>query len=352
MAKVNKDNLIHGVAADYVAGSGDTANITYGNLRNKLKTAKYPKGTFEVTENGTFDITNYQYVHANITGGGVIPDGYLATFKVAGEDYYMSSCKVGDSITAPPIPPLPAGMSGSFGAWQVGGADVVFPYTPNDDTTLIARWSKVPDGYTVLNYIQTTGSQYINTGIKPYNYGGLGIVVNGFTPFSYSGGYGIKFFSASDSVTSGSHSSGLSLNTSNNKLRLDFNAQNLEFIHQITYGNSYKIECGYSQSLHYAYVKMDDVIEVQNQQLNYVASNTNFQILGAFMDDPSYKFPCNARFGETIITTAPTQLNTLEGTQTLRHFIPCLDTHQVPCMYDVVAETTFYNAGSGTFQYG
>lgn len=36
----------------------------------------------------------------------------------------------------------------------------------------------------------------------------------------------------------------------------------------------------------------------------------------------------------------------------LRDFIPVLDTNNVPCLYDKVSQTFFYNAGTGTFLYG
>lgn len=35
----------------------------------------------------------------------------------------------------------------------------------------------------------------------------------------------------------------------------------------------------------------------------------------------------------------------------LRDFIPVLDSNNIPCLYDKVSETFFYNAGSGTFLY-
>ena len=36
----------------------------------------------------------------------------------------------------------------------------------------------------------------------------------------------------------------------------------------------------------------------------------------------------------------------------IQHFIPVLDQDNVPCMYDLVTETFFYNQGTGTFAYG
>ena len=36
----------------------------------------------------------------------------------------------------------------------------------------------------------------------------------------------------------------------------------------------------------------------------------------------------------------------------VRDFIPCLDASGVPCFYDVVSRTAFYNQGTGQFTYG
>lgn len=36
----------------------------------------------------------------------------------------------------------------------------------------------------------------------------------------------------------------------------------------------------------------------------------------------------------------------------VRDFIPCLDTTNTPCMYDTVTQTAFYNHGTGAFNYG
>lgn len=40
-----------------------------------------------------------------------------------------------------------------------------------------------------------------------------------------------------------------------------------------------------------------------------------------------------------------------DGTSLTRDFIPVLDKSDVPCMYDMITRTLFYNGGTGTFNY-
>lgn len=36
----------------------------------------------------------------------------------------------------------------------------------------------------------------------------------------------------------------------------------------------------------------------------------------------------------------------------IQHFVPCLDSAGIPCMYDLVSKTAFYNQGTGSFTWG
>lgn len=40
------------------------------------------------------------------------------------------------------------------------------------------------------------------------------------------------------------------------------------------------------------------------------------------------------------------------GDELIQDFVPCLDSDGVPCMYDLVTKTAFYNQGSGSFTWG
>lgn len=240
MAMINKDDLIDGIAQDYVDNSGDIATITFGNLRPKLDTAVYPKGTLEITsngqhnvrtyenvdvevpqptgtieitENGTYNVFDYAQAEVDVPTGGallnsvtrnadgtytvididnvshtVVPTetdgqitaitydgnnvplsfsngelisvgdtnidvsrypeaqggniGYQVEFKVDGEDYYVASCKQGESISEPPAYTPTAGM---FFGWKDNNYNLItFPYTPNDNIELYARLVNAP----------------------------------------------------------------------------------------------------------------------------------------------------------------------------------------------------------------
>ena len=68
------------------------------------------------------------------SGGASI--GYTVTFKVSGNDYYVASCLVGDSVLAPEKPTISGYV---FGGWLDNGTAVTFPYTPTADVTLNAN---------------------------------------------------------------------------------------------------------------------------------------------------------------------------------------------------------------------
>ena len=40
------------------------------------------------------------------------------------------------------------------------------------------------------------------------------------------------------------------------------------------------------------------------------------------------------------------------GDERIQDFVPCLDTKGVPCMFDLVSQKPFYNAGPGSFTWG
>lgn len=95
--------------------------------------------------------------------GAVVSNlGYQVTFKVNGENYYASSCKHGGIIGEPP---KPTKENYTFVGWKDSNNNIVtFPYTPTQSTFLTAYFTNV---HTVVNYIQSTNSQYIDLNYIP-----------------------------------------------------------------------------------------------------------------------------------------------------------------------------------------
>lgn len=108
MADINLTQVIHNVKEAYVDLTGDTDDITYGNISTKI---------------------------SEIQTGGGITGGYTVTFKVEGNDYYIASCQQGEAITEPPTPSV---QGKNFGGWQLNGVDITFPYTPTADVEVAA----------------------------------------------------------------------------------------------------------------------------------------------------------------------------------------------------------------------
>jgi len=112
MAEVSLKEIITTIASKYKEVSGDTGEINYGNVSEK--------------------VVSVMNVSSNI--------GYQVKFKVDGDDYYIVSCQQGESITEPPTPTVQSGYS--FICWEDDDDyPIEFPYTPTDDIELIANTS-------------------------------------------------------------------------------------------------------------------------------------------------------------------------------------------------------------------
>lgn len=203
--------------------------------------------------------------------------------------------------------------------------------------------------YTILNYLQGTGTQYINTRITPRP--GIGLYqkctrdntadesplgcynsarrLYGFT--EYGGVLTIGYFNYSQ------------INQSNYM----FQTTNTDALSYIT-GTVYEGWINY---------KNDDILKVYSEENGYdftipksatscgtfaAGEVASIAMFGCYQSSGRLK-PCCCKIYRLTFTI---------GTDIVRDFIPVLDSSGVPAMYDLIRKEYFYNQGTGEFLYG
>ena len=182
----------------------------------------------------------------------------------------------------------------------------------------------IPIPYTELEYIESTGTQYIDTGIKAT---GAYMLELKYLPVSLSASdYGMWLSSGHDNF---------SLGHFNSLTRLFLRTRGSQKSNNITVSSS-------TPNI----LKLMDNVFTYNQSTLSVATN---QPLGS---DNNNIFIFNQSEGGQIGVGKIYYLRLYDANKTLiRDFIPVLDTLGTPCLYDRISETFFYNAGTGTFNY-
>lgn len=190
----------------------------------------------------------------------------------------------------------------------------------------------LPLGYKECKYLESTGTQYIDTNIIPTNDMGIKVkycyTASGSAAISgiYQGNNprtDTLFISSNNGNTSGflfgAHR-GKSYSAS--KIQL-----NTDYVSSINYFNDGKLVLGGITAGSVGTNTVCNASIVLFARLNI--NNSNISI-------------SHSKIYYTEFT---------EGNKITHKFIPCLDTNDVPCMYDTVSKTTLYNVGTGTFNY-
>ena len=197
-----------------------------------------------------------------------------------------------------------------------------------------SEYEGLPDGYTQVEYIQGTGTQYIDIGSKMYNDSEIELC------FSFD-------VIQQDCSIFGSRLSGTTNNfeiasTSNFPLYLDFGNYNTS---RVTYNNAVinaKYICTISKSLRAIY----------DENRTLLARNTT--LISADNVTPS-----NARIFDTVGGFSTNKLKgkvyyckLWENGVLVRNMIPCKNPSNVAGLYDTVNGVFYTNAGTGTFNVG
>lgn len=177
--------------------------------------------------------------------------------------------------------------------------------------------------YTPVNYIQSTGTQDINTGFNPNTNTKVELKINltgtgTLTDYeriieSYNGSTAYLGLKRSNRTTTWAYQ----LNNSGKKS------------FTLTQGVDYTLELTNSS------LKIDDA--------TYTFTATTYT-----SSYPIHIFHGNDRYGKLKLYYMKIYSNNV----LIRDFIPVLDVDGTPCLYDKVGDKFYYNSGTGTFSYG
>jgi len=219
-------------------------------------------------------------------------------------------------------------LFGNTGGGELGIGEDIYAHK----LRLIKDGGELPIGYKRLDYIQTSGTQYIDTGVVAKS--GLSSVLN----FEYT-----------DVATTYS--------------MLDARSGNNRF---------YLCHCGRPSSTSYFYygygsATQSSTTPVTNTryfvETSLASGSQSMKVNGTTIasgsDSSTYNLGVNLYlFGMNYSTPqylAKAKLyccKIKDGDTLVRDYVPCLDPTGTPCLFDKVSRTAFYNAGTGSFTYG
>ena len=192
----------------------------------------------------------------------------------------------------------------------------------------------VKNQYQELEYLESTGTQYINTGIIPTQNTRtkIAFLLTNNIQGQYAGMMGYQ------NVNGGGSSNYRLVNIPGSSLQ--FNG-----------GSSY---IGAENTERYKYYVAD--CSMNNFIVNGISHSSSGQTWGT-ASGPIYLFGrySNESSGVLSSTLCSARLyycKIYENNVLVRDFIPVLDDNNIPCLYDKITYKCFYNIGTGTFDYG
>lgn len=191
----------------------------------------------------------------------------------------------------------------------------------------------VPAGFKEVEYLESTGTQYIDTGIIPTNTHGISINFSFSSNESFDASWcpigarteDIRFW-----INKSVDDSGLTFGFGDYKTSRQTQPKNTLLKASLNLYNNRKM----------IYVN-------GNYQENITSSISN-------LSNTLYLFRANVNGSISFIPPDcriyKAQIS--EGSVLIRDFIPCIDPLGVPCMYDLIEGKPYYNQGTGTFSIG
>ena len=185
--------------------------------------------------------------------------------------------------------------------------------------------SGLPEGYTALEYIQSSGSQYIDTGRKLTQDSDITI------DFRIVGGI---------NRSAGIFGSRESASKNNLTLVLDMDARFL---------------VDFSEYRQHRFITAAS-LERTKIQINKAGVWVNDILKTSWSDVADFETPTNGLIfdiGNNNWTGNKAIMRLYSYTDgDAQQLVPCLDANGVPCLYDLIGKTALYNQGAGSFTWG
>lgn len=183
--------------------------------------------------------------------------------------------------------------------------------------------------YTKLEYIESTGTQYIDTGLPTRNNMKIDIQ------------YYINNFEVARNYVFGVYGE-------NSRYRMQWSHSNTSFA---GYGNLYNSNIIINNSNKLNRLVVDKGKFYLNDSIVYDASNAS-QVYSKDNNKSIYLFALNQNGAVgTFSSIRIYYMKIYEGNTLLRDYVPMLDKNSLPCLYDKVEDKFYYNEGSGEFLY-
>ena len=235
----------------------------------------------------------------------------------------------------------PGSQTVTWDVAQDGGKTITFTYSPITYSISYDSNAGLPGGYTLLSYIESTGTQYIDTGYKPSNSTGYEIT------------HSIAANNGRDNIIIGARE----------------NSGDTRFWTDIDWSSSTTPTIGWgftsytSPEMRYA-LDSSKVGKVITSSLNH--NNSRVTTVDGVAYDTSlssktlssltkniYIFAGNNAGTASYFTSAKVySVKITEGTTLVRDFVPVLNPSGVAGLYDLVNGRFYSNAGTGTFTTG
>lgn len=185
---------------------------------------------------------------------------------------------------------------------------------------------ELPQGYTALEYIQSSGSQYIDTGRKLTQDSDITID-----------------FMIIDKLDSDAGIFGSRQNAYENNLALFKQRSDRLFTGDFSKYPTYRFMI--ASSLNRTKIRM-----------NKAGVWVNDILIKSWSNVANFETPTNGLIfdvGNNNWTGKKAVMRLYSYTnRNAQKLVPCLDTNGVPCLYDLIGKTTLYNQGTGSFTWG